>query len=53
MKIDAVQAGAAHLPRAPALTFSREINSYIDALTQFIQQLIDNTVPWAKPLLYK
>ena len=53
MKIDTVQARVAHLPRAPALTSLSEIDSYINALTQFIQQLINNTVPWAKPLLYE
>jgi hypothetical protein len=52
MDIEAVQAGAAHLPRPPALTSSDKVEEYTTLLVQAIQCLIDQTVPWAKPSSY-
>ena len=50
--VGAVQAGAVYLPKPLALITADRIDSYIDSLTQSIQHLIDQTVPWAKPSLY-
>ena len=52
MNIEAVQAGAVHLPRPPALTTPDRLDDYVQCLTQAIQYLINQTVPWAKPASY-
>jgi len=52
MNIEAVQAGAVYLPRPPALTTLDRLDDYITCLIQAIQQLIDQTVPWAKTASY-
>ena len=52
MDLEAVQAGAAYLPRPPALTTPDKLDDYIQGLIQAIQRLIDQTVPWAKPSSY-
>ena len=52
MDLEAVQAGAVYLPRPPALTTPDRLDHYVQCLTQAIQHLIDQTVPWAKPSSY-
>ena len=52
MDLEAVQAGAVYLPKPPALTTPDRLDHYVQGLTQAIQHLIDQTVPWAKPSSY-
>ena len=52
MNKEAVQAGAVYLPKPPNLATPDEVNCYVNSIVQFVQQLIENTVPWAKPSSY-
>ena len=45
MNLEAVQAGAAYLPRPLALTTPDRLDDYVQCLTQAIRHLIDQTVP--------
>jgi hypothetical protein len=42
-------AAAQHLRQPEALTIAQEIDEYVDYMFQFFAQLIEKTVPWAKP----
>ena len=51
MDRDGVAAGAEHLPQPGALTSAREIEDYTSGLLDFLENLVERTVPVAKDIV--